>query len=87
MPIQDSTTQPRGNQRKRREFKRLWITIVIDYIYSLNGYQEHDSYEEPRLYANGNKITSFAREFKPTSVGEYIYIYYMVMSVITGFML
>ena len=45
-PSQDSTTQPRGNLRKRRKFKRLWITIVVVYIYPLNGYRELDSYEE-----------------------------------------
>ena len=74
-PIQDSTTQPRGNQRKRRKFKQLWITIVIVYIYPLNGYRELDSYEEPCIYANGNTFTSFARELNPTGVGEHIYIY------------
>ena len=74
-PIQDSTTQPRGSQRQRSKFKRLWITIVIVYIYLLNGYRELDSYEEPCIYANGNTITSFARELNPTGVGEYIYIY------------
>ena len=29
MPIQDSTTQPRGNQHKWRKFKRLCITFVL----------------------------------------------------------
>ena len=57
-----SKIQPRGNQRKRRKFKRVWITIAIVYIYPLNGYRELDSYEEPCMYANGNTITSFARE-------------------------
>ena len=27
------------------------------------------------INANGNTITSFARELNPTGVGEYIYIY------------
>ena len=32
-------------------------------------------YEEPCMKANGNTITSFARELNPTGVGEHIYIY------------
>ena len=32
-------------------------------------------YEEACIYANGNVITSFAKELNPTAVGEYIYIY------------
>ena len=66
---------PLGRQSQRSKFKRLWITIVIVYIYPLNGYRELDSFEEPCIYANGNTITSFARELNPTEVGEYIYIY------------
>ena len=64
--------QPRGNQRKRRKFEWLWITIVIVYIYPLYGDQELNSYEEPCIYANGNIITSFAKE---GSIYIYIYIY------------
>ena len=33
-----------------------------------------DSYKEPCIYANGNTITSFAREPNPRGVGECIYI-------------
>ena len=73
-PIQDSTTRPRGSQHQRCKFKRLWIIIIIVYIYPLNGYRELDSYEKPRIYANGNTITSFARELNPTGLGEHIYI-------------
>ena len=51
------------------------MNLIIVYIYPLNGYRELDSYEEPCIYANGNTITSFARELNPTVVGEYIYIY------------
>ena len=74
-PIQDSTIQPLGNQRQRSKFKRLWITIVIVYIFPLNGYWELESNEEPCIYANGKTITSFAWELNPTGVGEHIYIY------------
>ena len=62
----------------RRKFKRLWITIVIVYINPLNGYRELHLYEEPCIYANGNTITSFARELNPTGVREYIYIYIVI---------
>ena len=68
-PIQDSTTQLQGNQRKGRKFKRLCITFVFVYIYPLNGYRELDSYEEP-CFMLGATITSFARELNPI----YIYI-------------
>ena len=44
-------------------------------MYPLNGYRELDSYEEPCIYANGNRINSFARELNPRRVGEHIYIY------------
>ena len=49
--------------------------LLLFYIYTLNGYGEIDSYEEPCIYANGNTITSFARELKSIGVGEHIYIY------------
>ena len=52
----NSTTQPRGNQRKQRKLKRLYITIVIIYIYPLNGYREHDSYEEPCITLVANHL-------------------------------
>ena len=71
MPIQDSTTQPRGNCPKRKKFKRLWITIVIVYIYPLNGYWELDSFEKPCEW-RVTTTTTFARELKPTGVGENI---------------
>ena len=74
MPIQDSTTQSWGSQCQWSKFKRLWITIVIVYIFPLNGYRELNSYEEPCIYANGNTVTSFARELNPTGVGDHIYI-------------
>ena len=77
----DSNASPRfyhsatGKPAPASKFKRLWITIVIVYIFPLNGYRELDSYEEPCIHANGNAITSFARELNPTGVGEHIYIY------------
>ena len=61
--IQDSTTQPRGNQRKRRKFKRLCITFVFVYIHPLNGNRELDSYEEPCI-----KLVA-------TIICIYIYVY------------
>ena len=48
--------------------------ICFVYIYPLNGYRELNSYEEPCIYANGNAITSFARELNPTRVEERIHI-------------
>ena len=72
MPIQDSTTQPRENQRKRRKFKRLCITFVFVYIYPLNGYREVDSFEEP-CFTLVATITSLATELNPTEAGEHIY--------------
>ena len=50
----------------------------------LNGYRELDSYEELCIYANGNTITSFAREVNPTGVGEHIYIYIYIYIYIGG---
>ena len=61
---------PLSHEHKRMKFKRLWITIVIVYLYPLNGYRELDSYEEPYI-----TFTSFDRELNPTGVGEHIYIY------------
>ena len=55
------------------------MNLIIVYIYPLNGYRGLDSYEEPCIYANGNTITSFARELNPTVVGEYIYIYIFIV--------
>ena len=46
----------------------------IVYIDPLNGYRELNSYEEPCIDANGNAITSFARELNPTGAGEHIHI-------------
>ena len=62
------------NSSSEVNFKRLWITITIVYIHPLNGYWELNSYEEPCIYANGNAITSFARELSPMGVGEHIHI-------------
>ena len=67
---QDSTTLPRGDQRKRRKLKRLCITFV--YIYPLNGYQELNSFEEPSFTLVAT-ITSLVRELTPPGVGEHIY--------------
>ena len=76
MPIQDATTQPWGNQHKRRKFKRLCITF--GYIYLLNDYRELNSYEEPCITLV-ETITSLARELNPTGVGgAYIYIYIVI---------
>ena len=76
----DSNTNPRFYPLSQEEtsssevnFKRLWITITIVYIYLLNGYRELNSSEEPCIYANDNAITSFARELNSTVVGG-IYI-------------
>ena len=44
--------------------------LLLFYIYPLNGYREVDSYEETCIYANGNTITSFARELNPMGVGS-----------------
>ena len=57
--LQDSTTQPRGNERKRGKFKRLCITFVFVYIYPLNGYQELNSYEEPCITLVANLFLSW----------------------------
>ena len=71
-PIQDSTTQPRGNQCKWRKFKRLCITFVFVYIYPPNYYRELNSFEE-HCFPLVATITSFVRELNPTGVGEHIY--------------
>ena len=73
MPIKDSTRQPRGTSSSEVNFKCLWTTITIVY----NGYREINSYMKSlAINANGNAITSFARELNPTGVrGVYIYIY------------
>ena len=55
---------------------RIKGKVHIVYIHPLNGYWELNSYEEPCIYANGNAITSFARELNPTGVGEHIHIVY-----------
>ena len=77
----DSNANPRTLPLSHEEtsssevnFKRLWITITIVYIHPLNSYRELNSYEEPCIDANGNAITSFARELNPTGVGEHIHI-------------
>ena len=54
--------------------------LLLFYIYLLNGYRELDSYEEPCVYANGNTITSFARELNP------IYIYIVIHRQISFFL-
>ena len=56
-PIQDSTTQPRGYKRKRRKFKRWYITLVFVYIYPLN--RELDSYEEPCITLESTEFPYF----------------------------
>ena len=48
-----------------------WWWLLLFYIYPLNSYREFNSYEESCIYANGNTITSFAREL----IYIYIYIY------------
>ena len=48
--------------------------LLFTYI-RLNSYRELDSYEEPCIYANGNTITSFARELSPIYMYIYTYIY------------
>ena len=46
---------------------------------SFNGYRDLNSYiKRLAINANGNTITSFARELNPTGVGEYIYIYIVI---------
>ena len=67
------TLQPRGAITYEVNFKRLWITITIVYIYPFNGYRDLNPYMK-RIVINayGNTITSFARELNPTGVGEYI---------------
>ena len=42
-----SNAKPRFYHSATRKLKRLWITVVIVYIYPFNGYGELDSYEEP----------------------------------------
>ena len=75
MPIQASTPQPRVTSSIEVNFKWLWITIIIVYIHLLNGYRDLNSYmKRLAINANGNTITSFARELNPTGVGEYISI-------------
>ena len=79
-PIQDSTPQPRGTSSRKVNFKRLWTTITIVNIHPLNGYRELNSYMKSlAINANGNAITSFARELNPTGEGEYIYIYIYIV--------
>ena len=57
-------------------------------MHPLNGYRDLNSYiKRLAVNANGNTITSFARELNPTGVGEYIYIYiyiYIYMCVCVG---
>ena len=84
-PIQDSTIQPRRNQRKRRKFKRLCVTIVFVYIYPLNGDRELNSYEEPiyiyiyiyiyivafcRIWEQTNEVSKRCRFYRLISFSE-----------------
>ena len=72
--IRASNLQPRGASSSEVNFKRLWIPITIVYIHPFNGYRDLYSYMKRLVInANGNTITSFARELNPTGVGEYIY--------------
>ena len=67
------TLQPRGASSSEVNFKRLWIKITIVYIHPFNGYRDLNSYmKRLAINANGNTITSFAGELKPTGVGEYL---------------
>ncbi len=66
---------PFNGYRDLNSYKRLWITITIVYIHPFNGYRDLNSYMKTlAINANGNTITSFAREHNPTGVGG-IYIY------------
>ena len=74
-PIEDSTTQPRGNQHKRMKFKRLCITFVFVFIYTL-------IYIYIYIYLNIYIITVFkscriykCRAHYPGLSPPYIYIY------------
>ena len=45
-------------------------------MHPFNGYRDLNSYmKRLAVNANGNMITSFARELNPTGIGEYIYLY------------
>ena len=78
--IQASNHQPRGASSSEVNFKRLWITITIVYIHPFNGYRDLNSYmKRLTINANGNTITSFARELNPTVIYIYIYIYYVLV--------
>ena len=46
--------------------------VCFVYIYSLNGYRELSSFEEPYFTLEAT-ITALARELNPTGVGEHIY--------------
>ena len=84
-----------GDSSSEVNFKRLWITITIVYIHPFNAYRDLNSYmKRLAINANGNTITSFAREINPTWVGEYIsfkcsdiYIYIYIYIYIRAFKL
>ena len=67
-PIQDSTTQPRGNQHKRRNFKHLCITFVLFTYIRLTA-------TESSIHSKGLALRERSQSHRGRGVYIDIYIY------------